>query len=64
MSVNKNNSKKNVLKLLFTRDEFILSSSRDAELFFDAIFNPEAPNDKLKAAVEKLNLSYRRFDAN
>jgi uncharacterized protein (DUF1778 family) len=53
MSFNKNNSKKNVLKLSFTHDEIILSSNRDAELFLDAIYNPVAPNEKLKAAATK-----------
>ena len=29
----------------------ILSSKRDAELFFDTVFNAPAPNEKLKAAA-------------
>jgi uncharacterized protein (DUF1778 family) len=31
--------------------ESILSSKRDAELFFDTVFNAPAPNEKLKAAA-------------
>ena len=31
--------------------ESILSSNRDAELFFNTVFNAPAPNEKLKAAV-------------
>lgn len=34
-------------------EEALLSSKRDAELFFDAIFNPLPPNEKLKAAAAK-----------
>jgi len=32
--------------------ESILSSKRDAELFFDTVFNAPAPNEKLKAAAQ------------
>lgn len=31
--------------------ESILSSKRDAELFFDTVFDAPAPNEKLKAAA-------------
>ena len=31
--------------------ESILSSKRDAELFFNTVFNAPAPNEKLKAAA-------------
>ena len=32
--------------------ESILSSKRDAELFFDTVFNAPVPNEKLKAAAQ------------
>ena len=31
--------------------ESILSSKRDAQIFFDTVFNAPAPNEKLKAAA-------------
>lgn len=33
--------------------EAVLASERDAEIFFNAILNPPAPNAKLKAAAER-----------
>lgn len=33
----------------------ILASSKDQEVFFDAITNPQKPNDKLKKAAIRFN---------
>lgn len=38
---------------IVNRHELIISSKRDSEVFFNAILNPELPNEKLKAAAEK-----------
>jgi uncharacterized protein (DUF1778 family) len=35
------------------RHELVIASKEDSEIFFDAILNPEPPNDKLKAAADK-----------
>ena len=40
---------------IVSQHELIVSSKRDGEIFFDAILNAEAPNDKLRAAANKLN---------
>jgi uncharacterized protein (DUF1778 family) len=32
--------------------ELVVASKRDSEMFFNAILNPEQPNDKLVAAVK------------
>lgn len=35
----------------------IIASQKDSEIFFDAIFNPQAPNENLKKAAKKYNSS-------
>jgi len=38
---------------IIDRHELVIASKRDSEVFFDAIVNPEPPNEKLKAAANK-----------
>ena len=38
---------------IISRHEQIIASQKDSELFFEAIMNPEAPNEKLVAAANK-----------
>lgn len=38
---------------IVNRHELVIASKKDGEIFFDALLNPEAPNDKLKAAANK-----------
>ena len=33
----------------------VLTSNKDREVFFDALLNPEKPNDKLKSALKNYN---------
>lgn len=40
---------------IVSRHELVVSSKRDNEIFFNAILNAEPPNDKLRAAANKLN---------
>lgn len=38
---------------IVSRHELVVASKRDSEIFFDAILNAEAPNEKLQAAADK-----------
>ena len=38
---------------IIQRHELVVASKRDSEVFFNAILNPEPPNEKLVAAVSK-----------
>ncbi len=43
----------NKAKEIVTKSEQVIASKKDSELFFDAIFNPDAPNKELlKASLE------------
>lgn len=39
------------------RHELVIASQRDSEIFFEAILNPEEPNNKLKTAAKKYKLA-------
>jgi uncharacterized protein (DUF1778 family) len=36
----------------------ILASNKDRKVFFDALLNPEKPNDKLKSAMKNYNVFF------
>lgn len=38
---------------IVSRHELVIASKRDSEVFFNAILNPEPPNEKLVAAANK-----------
>lgn len=38
---------------IVNRYELVIASKRDSEVFFNAILNPESPNEKLVAAANK-----------
>lgn len=38
---------------IVNKHELVIASKRDSELFFNAILNPEPPNEKLVAAANK-----------
>lgn len=38
---------------IVNRHELVIASKRDGEIFFNAILNPDAPNEKLVAAANK-----------
>ncbi len=40
-------------KEIIKESETILASKRDSEIFFDALMNPESPNEALKNAAKK-----------
>ncbi|GAA4279466.1 type II toxin-antitoxin system TacA family antitoxin [Aquimarina mytili] len=40
-------------KEIIKENEVILASKRDSEIFFDALMNPEPPNEALKNAAKK-----------
>ncbi len=40
-------------KEIVKESEMILASKRDSEIFFDALMNPEPPNEALKNAAKK-----------
>ena len=42
-------------KEVIAEDERILASERDAQLFFDTIMRPQAPNEALVAAAHQYN---------
>jgi len=44
-------------KEIVEEHETIIASRRDSEIFFEAILNPEAPNDKLRNAAERFKTS-------
>lgn len=46
-------SAKNRATEIVNKHELVIASKRDSEIFFDAILNPESPNDKLMTATKK-----------
>ena len=44
---------------IISEHERIIASKEDSRVFFDAIINPPAPNDKLIKAAEKYNSELR-----
>ncbi len=42
-------------KEIIEEQEKIIASNRDSEIFFNAIVNPDKPNDELIAAVKEFN---------
>ena len=41
---------------IISERERIIASQKDSKIFFDAVFNPRAPNSKLSKAAEEVKL--------
>lgn len=47
-------------KEIISESERIIASQRDSEIFFNAIMNPESPNNELLKAVEEFKALFNR----